>query len=66
MKGRYPYVVVGDTSAAGRSPRFVPDTRGAPVLIDDLNPVDAWSAQTNFVARQDLHGYLREHGLVSY
>jgi hypothetical protein len=31
-----------------------------------LNPVDVWSEETNFVARQDLHHYFSEHGLSSY
>lgn len=46
--------------------RFVPDTSAAPILTDDLNPVDVWSEETNFVARQDLHRYFAEHSLSSY
>ncbi|MDZ7267974.1 MAG: fused MFS/spermidine synthase [candidate division KSB1 bacterium] len=43
--------------------RFVPNTRRAPVLSDDWNPVELWSEQVNLVARQDLHDYFRESGL---
>jgi hypothetical protein len=35
--------------------RFVPRTADAPVLTDDLNPVDIWSERINRVARADLH-----------
>ena len=34
-----------------------PATEGAPVLTDDLNPVDIWSERINRVARQGLHDY---------
>lgn len=50
----------------GWSNRFVPDTRSAPVLTDDLNPVDVWSEETNFAARQVLHRYFAERGMSSY
>lgn len=50
----------------GWNNRFAPDTRAAPILTDDLNPVDVWSEETNVVARQDLHHYFSEHGLSSY
>lgn len=37
--------------------RFVPDQKQAPILTDDLNPIDLWSEAVNFVARKDLHEY---------
>lgn len=40
--------------------RFEPDTEGAPVLTDDLNPVDIWSERINRVARKDLHEYFSD------
>ncbi|MCH8956275.1 fused MFS/spermidine synthase [candidate division KSB1 bacterium] len=43
--------------------RFVPDTRNAPVLSDDLNPVELWSEKINLVARKGLHSYFEESGL---
>ncbi len=43
--------------------RFEPDTRRAPVLTDDWNPVDLWSEQVNLAARRDLHDYFGEKGL---
>jgi spermidine synthase len=50
----------------GWSNRFVPDTHGAMVLTDDLNPVDLWSERVNVVAREDLHRYFREQRLRTY
>jgi len=50
----------------GWNNRFVPDTNRAPVLTDDLNPVDLWSEEINVVARRDLHRYFRELDLKSY
>ena len=44
----------------------MPDTRGMAILTDDLNPVDLWSEEVNFVARKDLHRYFNEQGLSSY
>ena len=35
--------------------RFEPDLSDAPVLTDDLNPIDIWSERINLVARKDLH-----------
>jgi len=43
--------------------RFAPDLRDAPVLTDDLNPVDIWAEATNLAARRDLHRYFAESGL---
>jgi spermidine synthase len=43
--------------------RFTPDIREAPVLTDDLNPVDIWAEAINLVARRDLHRYFEESGL---
>jgi len=42
--------------------RFEPDTRQAPLLTDDLNPVDLWSEEINRVAQKDLHHYFAESG----
>lgn len=50
----------------GWESRFVPDSRAAPVLTDDLNPVDIWSERVNLVARRELHDYFDERGLRSY
>jgi len=38
--------------------RFIPDTKGIPVLTDDLNPVEVWSEKINVQARKELHSYL--------
>jgi spermidine synthase len=43
--------------------RFTPDTLDAPVLTDDLNPVDIWAEAINLAARRDLHRYFAESGL---
>jgi len=43
--------------------RFVPDMRHVPLLTDDLNPVDLWSEEINFIARKDLHSYFEQSGL---
>jgi predicted membrane-bound spermidine synthase len=37
--------------------RFLPDTKGAIILTDDLNPVDIWSERINVEARKKLHIY---------
>ena len=42
--------------------RFEPDTTGAQVLTDDLNPVDIWAERINREARIGLHGYF-DYGL---
>ncbi len=42
--------------------RFAPDVRGAPILTDDLNPVDVWSEAINVLARKDLHAHFGEDG----
>ncbi len=42
--------------------RFVPDVRDAPILTDDLNPVDVWSEAINVLARKDLHAHFGEDG----
>ena len=42
--------------------RFTPNIRDAPVLTDDLNPVDLWSEEINYAARKDLHDYFEETG----
>ena len=50
----------------GWANRFVPDTEGAAVLTDDLNPVDLWSERINVIAREDLHRYFGEQRLKTY
>lgn len=35
--------------------RFAPEAAGAPVLTDDLSPVDLWSERINRAARAELH-----------
>ncbi len=35
--------------------RFVPDLRGAPVLTDDLNPIDVLTEPASVAARKSLH-----------
>ncbi len=42
--------------------RFKPDTRGAPVLTDDLNPSDLWAEETNLATREKLHEFFEEKG----
>jgi len=44
--------------------RFEPDTRGAVVLTDDLNPVDVWGEEINLVARRELHDYFDPRDLA--
>ena len=39
--------------------RFEPDVASAPVLTDDLNPVDIWSDRINHLARKGLHRHFR-------
>ena len=43
--------------------RFVPDLEYAPILTDDLNPVDLWSEKINLAARKGLHDYFKQSGL---
>ncbi len=43
--------------------RFKADTGNAPVLTDDLNPVDLWSEEINLAARRALHRYFQPSGL---
>ena len=43
--------------------RFEADTSHAPVLTDDLNPVDLWAEEINLAARRDLHLYFQPSGL---
>lgn len=37
--------------------RFAPETGNAPVLSDDLNPVELWAERINLRARKELHQY---------
>lgn len=37
--------------------QFEPNITQAPVLTDDLNPIDTWAEDVNFAARKDLHKY---------
>ena len=43
--------------------RFIPNLNNAPVLTDDLNPVDLWAEAINLKARQGLHHYFEESGV---
>ena len=43
--------------------RFVPRTDNAPILTDDLNPVDLWAERINRVARKELHDFFKKDGL---
>jgi hypothetical protein len=43
--------------------RFEPETSDAPVLTDELNPIDIWAERVNFVARKELHEMFKERGL---
>jgi len=43
--------------------RFAPETKGAPVLTDDLNPSDLWAENTNLATRGLLHEFFGEQGL---
>lgn len=43
--------------------RFEPNTDDAPVLTDDLSPVDLWGERVNLAVREDLHGYFKNKGL---
>lgn len=37
--------------------RFTPTIGNAPILTDDLNPVDLWSEEINHLARMHLHNF---------
>jgi spermidine synthase len=43
--------------------RFVPETKDAVVLTDELNPVDVWAERINLAARKGLHAYFKERGV---
>lgn len=43
--------------------RHEPAIDGAPILTDDLNPVDLWSEEINLSARRSLHDYFAANGL---
>ncbi len=43
--------------------RFEPDTQSAPILTDELNPIDLWSESINLQARQGLHHHFGREGL---
>ena len=43
--------------------RFVPETRGVPILTDDRTVVDLWAEQINLAARRELHEYFGSDGL---
>ena len=43
--------------------RFIPERAGAPILTDDLNPVDLWGERINLRARRGLHDYFRDSGV---
>jgi spermidine synthase len=44
--------------------RFKPDTEGAVILTDDLNPVEIWSERINLQARKSLHTYLGKRSFL--
>ena len=44
--------------------RFEPRPESAPVLTDELNPVDVWAERVNYVARKELHAMFKERGLA--
>ncbi len=44
--------------------RFDPRPGDAPVLTDELNPVDVWAERVNYVARKELHMMFKERGLA--
>lgn len=44
--------------------RFEPDTRGARVLTDDLNPIDIWSGRINSAERKMLHETIDRRGIA--
>lgn len=44
--------------------RFEVDITGAPILTDELNPIDVWAERINLVAREQLHEYFEEQGLT--
>jgi spermidine synthase len=44
--------------------RFQPDTRGAPVFTDELNPVDLMTESVNLAARRNLHENPELRGLA--
>jgi len=43
--------------------RFEPETQGARVVTDELNPVGVWAERINRAGRSDLHRYWRHAGL---
>jgi len=43
--------------------RFKVDVADAPVLTDELNPIDVWAERVNLVARKQLHDLFRERGI---
>ena len=43
--------------------QFKARPEGAPVLTDDLNPIDIWAERVNNVARRELHSMFKERGL---
>jgi len=40
--------------------RFEPDTDGALVLTDDLNPADLWGEEINLIERRELREYFKD------
>jgi len=43
--------------------RFEPDTRGAPILTDDLNPSDLWGEAVNLAVRKEGHEFFGKSGM---
>ncbi len=62
---RYPYLhwTVVERNHAWAN-RFVADTRGVPVLTDDVNPVSVWSEGINWESRKGMHTRLSWHRLT--
>lgn len=40
--------------------RYKPDTQNAPILTDDLNPIDLWAESINLTARKEIHRYFKD------
>ena len=40
--------------------KYAPDIKDAPILTDDLNPVDLWSESINYQARKQLHSFFEQ------
>lgn len=43
--------------------RFEENIAGAPILTDDLNPVDIWAERVSLAARKVFHETFKAHGI---